>query len=151
MTIHAYSGDDAMINLVRTIKAARQPTVTIYTYLLGDLDTPILKATMKVLNQCGAHIYVGATRYSLRVANRQIKKFKKKYPDCCFSLSMYDHRKAWVVEDYKSTHVWVGSQNLCEPNTTNLMVTLTPEQSRDVIMNLSDMQCVADGLITNAK
>lgn len=130
-TTTIFHGDQFLEYFIEHVKSAKPTHVHIFTYtiqeykkdgLIHDLLTELNREVYTV------HILVGITRFiPITACKRNLKKYQKSYPRIAFRIVFNDHRKIFLtstVTGVGSTlyRAWIGSQNLCESFTKNIVV-----------------------------
>jgi len=112
--------------------------VHINTYLISDTNTGVLRDLYTALNSCAcATILVGTTRHvSQRSVDIPLKALRKAYPRISFSVAYHDHRKIYYYQLGTTRRAWLGSQNLYDSRTKNLIVELAEGSVQELLDEL---------------
>ena len=124
--------------------------VRIVSYLINYEPSGVLHDLYKILNQRPSIIHVGRTHYVPEYTIKQeLKAIKKDFPNIKTRIVLNDHRKIFYFETpvYNGSvrvrtlrRAWIGSQNLCESRTKNLVIEV-PESSIDSIrLEIDDLK-----------
>lgn len=127
-----WTGSNFLEYFVLHLRQHPTAQVHISTYLIQYKADGVLHDLYLELNKRAACVYVGTTRYIKESSvTKEIARIKKAHPRIVLRLTYNDHRKVFLccykryngaVLQGLSYRCWVGSQNLHDSNTHNLVI-----------------------------
>lgn len=132
MTGPVWRGDQFLEYFVAHLKQNPLAQVHISTFLIQYKADGVLHDLYNELSKRPACVYVGTTRYIKEsTVTGEIKRINKTFPRLKIKLTYNDHRKVYLctypnyngaIRLNNTYRAWVGSQNLHDSNTRNLVV-----------------------------